>query len=99
MKKLIVKDKKLRLKIKNSEKEQFILKSIFKNFNLFKLLRWKAFLKVKPFAKNHPKVSISNRCLYTINRKRLNFSTSFSRHVFLKLIQEGFLINIKKSSW
>ena len=47
MKKLLAKDKKLRLNIKNVEKQQFILKSIFKNFNFFSLLRWKAFLKFK----------------------------------------------------
>ena len=37
MKKLIVKDKKLRLELKNQEKHYFILKSIFQNSNFLNL--------------------------------------------------------------
>jgi ribosomal protein S14 len=99
MKKLLVKDKKLRLNIKIVEKQQFILKSIFKNFNFFNLLRWKAFLKFKNLSRINSKISISNRCLDTINKKRLNFMTSFSRHVFLKLIRSGKITGMRKSSW
>lgn len=99
MKKLLAKDKKLRFKIKNVEKQQFILKSIFKNFNFFSLLRWKAFLKFKNLSKTNSKISITNRCVYTINKKRLNSSTSFSRHVFLKLIRSGKITGMQKSSW
>jgi hypothetical protein len=54
MKKLIEKDKKLRNKIKNNEKLIFILKSIFKNFNFFVLLRWNAFLKLKIVSSKKP---------------------------------------------
>ena len=99
MKKLWVKDKKLRLNIKTVEKQQFILKSIFKNFNFFNLLRWKAFLKFKTLSKANSQISVTNRCVYTINKKRLNSSTSFSRHVFLKLIRSGKITGMKKSSW
>ena len=99
MKKILVKDKKLRLKIKNSEMQQFVLKSIFKNFNYFKLLRWKAFLELKNISKKSSKTSLSNRCVYTINKKRLNYTTSFSRHVFLKLIRSGKISGMRKSCW
>ena len=95
MKKLKIKNKKLRLTTKNIEKQQFILKSIFKNFNFFNLLRWKAFLKLKKISK----ISITNRCLYTTNKSRFNSTTFFSRHVFLKLIRFGKITNMKKSSW
>jgi ribosomal protein S14 len=99
MKKLFVKDKKLRLNIKTIEKQQFILKFIFKNFNFLKLLRWKAFSKLKKLLRVNSKTSISNRCLSTINRKRLNYWTSFSRHIFLKLIRSGKITGMRKSSW
>ena len=99
MKKLKPKDKKLRLNLKITEKEQFILKFIFKNLNFFNLLRWKAFLKLKNLSKKNSKISISNICLKTINRSRINFLTSFSRHIFLKLIRKGKISGIQKSSW
>ena len=99
MKKLLEKDKNLRLKIKKMEKQQFIWKSIFKNFNFFVLIRWNAFLKFKTFSKNNSKVSISSRCIYTINKKRFNKLTNFSRHVYLKLIRSGNVSGLQKSSW
>jgi hypothetical protein len=39
MQKLLAKDKKRRRMIKSIENECFILKSIFKNFNFFALIR------------------------------------------------------------
>ena len=99
MKKLIVKDKKFRKKIKISEKQKFILKAIFKNLNFFTLIRWKAFSKLKTLSNLNSKVLLSNRCLFTVNKKRFNMSTTFSRHVFLKLIRSGKISGIQKSSW
>lgn len=100
MKTLIIRDKKLRLRIKQFEKQHFILKSIFKNTNFFILIRWKAFLKLKSLSNlNYSKISISNRCLYTFNRKRLNILAPFSRHIFLKLIRSGKITGLQKSSW
>jgi ribosomal protein S14 len=99
MKKLLEKDKKLRIRIKQLEKKQFILKSIFKNFNFFVLVRWNAFLKLKTLVKKTSIISLSNRCLYSINKKRFNKLTFFSRHVFLKLIRSGKISNIQKTSW
>ena len=49
MKKLIKKDKKLRSKIKSIEKQNHILKLIFKNSNFFTLIRWNAYLKLKTY--------------------------------------------------
>lgn len=99
MKKLLAKDKRLRLHIKKTEKQQFILKSIFKNFNFFNLLRWKAFVKTKDLSRTNSKIAVSNRCVYTANKKRLNSATCFSRHVFLKLIRSGKVSGMRKSSW
>lgn len=99
MKKLLEKDKVLRIKIKNSEKQHFILKSIFKNTNFFVLIRWKAFLKLNTLGLENSKVSIASRCLQTINKKKFNKLTLFSRYVFLKLIRSGLISGMKKASW
>ena len=99
MKKLLTKDKKLRVELKNIEKQHFIVKSIFKNFNFFILIRWNAFLKLKSLTANTSSVAMSNRCLYTKNKKRFHKSTTFSRHLFLKLIRSGSINGIRKSSW
>ena len=99
MKKLIIKDKILRHKIKSIENKHFILKSILKNFNFFILIRWNAFLKLKEISKENSSVSILPRCLYSINKKRFNRLTPFSRHIFLKLIRSGQISNIQKASW
>lgn len=98
MKKLIVKNKQLSYNLKNLEKKNFILKSIHKNLNFFFLIRLNA-LKLQNFLAKKFVVSVTNRCLYTYNKKRYNKLTSFSRHIFLKFIRFNFIHGIKKSSW
>jgi ribosomal protein S14 len=99
MKKLLEKDKKLRQRLKPIENQHFVLKSIVKNFNLFILIRWNAFLKLKTLTQKNSKISTTNRCLLSINKKRFNKLTGFSRHVFLKLVRSGHVTGVKKSSW
>ena len=99
MKKLLEKDKSLRFNIKKTEKQHFILKHIFKNSSFFTLIRWNAFLKLKTLSLQGSKVSLASRCLKSINRKKFNKLTNFSRHVFLKLIRSGNVNGIQKSSW
>ena len=99
MKKLLEKDKKLRHGVKFTENQHFVLKSIFKNFNFFTLVRWNAFLKLKFLTKNNSKISITNRCLQGINRKRFNKLTTFSRHMLLKLIRSNLITGMRKASW
>lgn len=99
MKKLLVKDKRRRHLFHKQEKKKIILKTIFKNFNLFTLVRWNAFLKLKHIGRVGSEISFSNRCVYTINKKRLNKKTPFSRHIFLKLIRSGKITGMSKSSW
>jgi ribosomal protein S14 len=99
MKKLLERDKKRRQDLKKVENEYFVLKSIFKNLNFFALIRWNAFLKLKNLTKNNSRVSLSNRCLLTINKKRFNKLTQFSRYVLLKLIRSGHVHGAQKSSW
>jgi ribosomal protein S14 len=99
MKKLIERDKNLRLKIKTNEKQSYILKSIFKNFNFFTLVRWNAYYKLRDLNKASSYVSLSYRCLASINKKRFNKLTVFSRHIFLKLIRSGNISGFQKSTW
>jgi ribosomal protein S14 len=99
MKKLLQKDKILRSKIKEQEIQHLILKSIYKNSNFFTLIRWNAFIKLSGFTKKNTKTALTNRCVYSINKKRFNKLTNFSRHIFLKLIRSGNVNGIQKSSW
>jgi ribosomal protein S14 len=99
MKKIIVKDKKTRLNLKSTEKKHFILKSIIKNSNFFMLLRWKAFIKLKAPIYTKPASSTSNRCIKSVNKKRFNKRTLFSRHIYLKLLRSGKISGARKSSW
>ena len=99
MKKLLAKDKKHCSNVSLLDQELFILKSIFKNSNFLFLIRWNAFLRLKTLAKNNSKVSTMSRCLYTINKKKFNKLTTFSRYVFLKLIRSGYASGIQKSNW
>lgn len=99
MKKLLEKDKKRRVEIKVIEKQHFVLKAIVKNLNFFVLIRWNAFLKLKTLSSQNSTISLSNRCLYSINKKRFNKLTTFSRYIFLKLIRSGKISGMQKSSW
>jgi ribosomal protein S14 len=99
MKKLLEKDKKLRLTIRELENQHLILKSIFKNLNLFTLIRWNAFIKLHSLSANNNKNALSNRCLHSTNKKRFNKLTNFSRQIFLKLIRSGQISGMNKSSW
>jgi ribosomal protein S14 len=100
MKKLLEKDKKTRIDFKNLETQNFILKFIFKNNNFLLLIRWQAFVKLRTLmSKKNSKISVSQRCLYTINKKNFNKKTFFSRHLYLKQIRSGELYGIKKLSW
>jgi ribosomal protein S14 len=99
MKKLLSKDKRRGLEFNNTEKQHLILKSIFKNLNFFILVRWNAFIKLNSLSAYGSKVSLNPRCLNSINKKRFNKLTTFSRQSFLKLIRSGQISGIQKSSW
>lgn len=99
MRKLIEKEKKLRREIKKTENQHFILKSISKNLKLFTLIRWKAFMKLEALTQKVSKIALSPRCVHSANKKRYNKLTTFSRHIFLKLIRSGSVAGIQKSFW
>lgn len=98
MKKLFVKDKKLRSSIKTLEHKILILKSISQNLNYPALVRWNA-LSTNFDNDRNSSVSTSNRCVFSFNKKRLNKKTLFSRHIYLKLLRAGQVHGLQKSSW
>lgn len=99
MKKLVIKDLKLRRLLSKRKLKHFILASILTNSRLFKLIRWNAFINLKNLTQSKSKISTNNRCLYTVNRKKFNKLTSFSRLVFLNLVRNGNIHGIQKSTW
>ena len=99
MKKLLEKDKKVRKKIKKLEKKKFILKTISNNLNLPDLVRFNAFNNLNEMPKNTSKSFISNRCVNTINKKKFNKLTNYSRIIFLKLARHKSIYGLNKSSW
>lgn len=99
MKKLIVKDKKNRLVVKESELQTFILKQIANNINFLKTVRWNAIYKLANLQKKTSKTFINNRCIKTINKKTFHKFSNFSRTVFYKLAKSGLISGLQKSSW
>lgn len=99
MKKLLERDKKTRKTIRKFEKEKFVLKTISNNSNLSNLIRLNAFYNLNKLTHRSSKTFISNRCVYTFNKRKFNKLTNFSRFIFLKLAQQNNIYGLKKSSW
>lgn len=99
MKKLLEKDKKVRKEIKKFEKKKFIFKTISNNLNLPDLIRFNAFDNLNEMSKHTSKSFISNRCVNTINKKKFNKLTHYSRIIFLKLARHKNIYGLNKSSW
>lgn len=97
--KLIKRDKQIRKYICSFEKKKFILKSISQNKKFFSLIRWEAQLYFDILPLKSSKTYLSNFCILTINKKKFNKLTNFSRIVFLKLINKKNICNVYKSSW
>ena len=97
--KLVERDKKIRKKIFSLEKKRFILKVISQNQNFFSLIRWQAKDILNVLPSRSSKTYFSNLCILTINKKKFNKLTNFSRIVFLKLVNKKRICNIYKSSW
>lgn len=99
MKKIIEKDKTTRKKIQIFEKKKLILKSIQLNINFLNIIRWNVNYSLFKLPTRCSKTFITNICINTINKKKFNKLTNFSRMVFLKLIRSRSINNIYKSTW
>jgi hypothetical protein len=100
MRKLLERDKKRRLDLKNIQMSVFVLKSISQNTHLNSAMRWNAFLGLKHLiSMGNASTSISSRCLSSVNKKKFNKRTKYARHIYLKMIRSSQIYGMRKSSW
>lgn len=97
--KILEKDKQIRKKIQKFEKKKFILKNLSTNYNFFNLTRWNSYTHLKCLPVKSSKTFLTNKCIKTVNKKKFNKLTNFSRIVFLRLVKTKKISNIYKSSW
>nr|YP_010377475.1 ribosomal protein S14 [Hemiaulus sinensis]QYB23211.1 ribosomal protein S14 [Hemiaulus sinensis] len=99
MKKQIIKDlKKRKLNLVNDNRF-FILKSLIKNSNLKNPVRWSASLKASDLSKTNFKHKIVKRCVLTGRKSKIHNNYRFSRLMFLRLVRNGCVSGLKKSTW
>ena len=99
MKKLVQKDKKNRSSLNLIETKKFVLKAIVNNTNFSNLIRWNAISKMTSVPSNSSSTFVTNRCILTGRKKRINKFYKFSRISFLKLARSGNVFGMKKSTW
>lgn len=98
MKNQLYKDKNKRILNFKYEQKQIILKSINKNIAVSKPTRWNSSLKFIDFETNSFDTRIVNRCILTGRKNKVNHF-KFSRLSFLKLVRNGLIFGLKKSTW
>jgi len=98
MKNQVHKDKNKRNLNSKFENKRIILKSIAKNNNISKIIRWNSELKLTSLNSNSHKTRIVTRCAFTGRKKKFNPMFRFSRLSFLKFARHGFISGIKKSA-
>lgn len=99
MKNQVYKDQKKRNLSYNSENKKFVLKSIYKNTTLPKIIRWNSNLKFTELLKNSYLTSSVKRCVITGRKKKINKNYRLSRLSFLKFARNGFISGLTKSTW
>jgi ribosomal protein S14 len=99
MKNQVYKDKKKRNLSFKTENKKFVLKSIYKNSSIPKMIRWNSSLKFTEFLKNNHLTSCVNRCVFTGRKKKVNKNFRLSRLSLLKFARNGFISGLKKSTW
>lgn len=99
MKNQVHKDKNKRKLSFESENKQFILKSIYRNTNISKTIRWNSGLKFTQLSTGDFTNSAVDRCIMTGRKKKINKSFKFSRISFLKMARKGSVAGLRKASW
>ena len=99
MKNQVYKDKRKRKFSFESENKQFILKSIYKNTNISKTIRWNSGLKFTELSTSDFTNSAVDRCIMTGRRKKINKAFKFSRISFLKMARTGSVAGLRKVTW
>lgn len=99
MTKSIEKDKKKRASFLKQENSRKILKSISYNTNLSQPLRLKANLSLSELPKNSSLARTKNRCVLTGRGRFIIGKFNLSRLMLRRLVRDGHLPGLRKSSW
>ncbi len=99
MKKLIIKDKKKKKLFNRNETIKYILSLIINNLNVASAIRQNANKQLQTSVLKSSITTFNSRCKLTVNKKRFNKLTRYSRHIFLKLIRFGKINGFQKTSW
>ena len=99
MKNQLHKDKKKRKLGFEDENKKIVLKSIYKNTNLPKIMRWNSGVKFTGIPKASFASNFVNRCVLTGRKKQTDKNFRFSRLSFLKLARNGLISGVSKSTW
>ena len=81
------------------ETKRLEYKSIIKNANLSKEIRYQYVEKLNNLNRNSSKIRIRNRCVLTGRGRSIYRFCKFSRLKFRELASQGALAGIKKASW
>jgi hypothetical protein len=92
-------DKILRNKLKMLELNYFLFKILFKTIFLFSFFKNNLFTIFNYNFIKIPIFTIINFCLISLNKKKFNKFSYYSRHFFLKKLQDGTITGLIKYSW
>ena len=92
-------DTKRRKLVLENETKRLEYKSIIKNLNLSKEIRYQYVEKLNDLNRNSSKIRVRNRCVLTGRGRSTYRFCKFSRLKFRELASEGALAGIKKASW
>lgn len=99
MKHLLYKDQKYRQLFFRVELLRILYKCLFFNLSLKSVYRLKAYIYLMNFSKLSSLTRIKNRCVYTGRGQAIYRSFRVSRIFLKKLISEGNILGVTKSSF
>ena len=92
-------DKKRRKLVFKHETKRLEYKSIIKNLNLPKEVRYEYVSKLNNLNRNSSQIRVRNRCILTGRGRSIYSFCKLSRLKFRELAAQGRLVGIKKASW
>jgi len=98
MKSKYYRDRNIRLFFKKNEYKIKIVKALFEDTVLSKTLRYKLRFFLNSLSKFGISIRIKNRCLLTSRSRSLIKPFNVSRLIFRKMVSEGSLPGVRKSS-
>ena len=95
----IQRDNKRRKSVFKNEIKRLEYKSIIKNLNLPKEVRYEYVSKLNGLNRNSSQIRVRNRCILTGRGRSIYNFCKLSRLKFRELASQGRLVGIKKASW